>query len=769
MVGTGADRPARTPFPAIVGQQEVKRVLLAVAVDDDLDGALLTGEKGTAKSTAVRALVDLLPDQRAVADCPYGCPPADPGGQCEDCRRRRQSGETLPVESRPVPMVTLPLGATRDRVVGTLSVADALAGEADFEPGLLARANRGFLYVDEINLLEDHLVDVVLDAAASGQNAVERDGVSVSHPADVTLIGTMNPEEGELRPQLRDRFALRATVTGCEALDDRVEIIDRALASCGDEDTAEYADELDRLRERLRRARGQLERVELDRDRRREIATLCRDVGVDGHRGDIATARAARALAALDGRRSVGASDLQEAARYALGHRLRSRPFDDAPSVEELLDDRFETDCGGDSAGGPDERGPGERTDSPPGDDDSAGSGSTEDPDSQPGDSGRDGPGDDDRSRAPGSAASGDTADPSVTDATGDAVRSGDSPADAGANQAAEGTRLGESESTGGDGVVGDGRENEASPGVGGPDGSDVSYSADDSTESGESNENGEEATPLVPGSERAGIGTARAPAIDDPTVEPDGESARSGRLPTTGHGDRGVRVRTERARPTESVDAAASVRAAATRGSDRVEGEDLRRSIRETPVAATVVFVLDASASMRPAMRAAKGVVLELLRESYRQRDEVAVIAFAGERAEVLCPPTGSVTLAARHLKELPTGDRTPLPAGLDAATELLDRERPAAAVVVCVTDGRATVADGSPTARTREAARALSTTDASVLVVDADPDSRTGLTELIATETDGECVPLSGLTADRVRGAADAAATDSRPAQDR
>jgi len=226
------------PFPAIVGQTGLKRVLLAVAINDDLDGALVTGEKGTAKSTAVRALVDLLPSQRVVADCQYGCSPDDPGLQCGDCRERDSAD--LPVDTRPVPLVTLPLGATRDRVAGTLSVENALAGEAEFDPGLLARAHRGVLYVDEVNLLDDHLVDVILDAAASGVNTVERDGVSVSHPASFTLIGTMNPEEGDLRPQLTDRFALQATVEGCRDIEDRVTIIDRALG--GGEDGTQSAD-----------------------------------------------------------------------------------------------------------------------------------------------------------------------------------------------------------------------------------------------------------------------------------------------------------------------------------------------------------------------------------------------------------------------------------------------------------------------------------------------------------------------------------------------
>jgi magnesium chelatase subunit D len=353
MVAESEDKKLSSlPFPAIVGQDELKRVLLAVAANDGLDGSLIVGEKGTAKSTAVRALVDLLPEQRAVADCPYSCSPDDASQQCDECRDRE--ADEMPVETRPVPLVTLPLGATRDRVVGTLSVEDALAGEADFDPGLLARANRGILYVDEVNLLDDHLVDVILDAAASGVNTVERDGISVSHPANFTLIGTMNPEEGDLRPQLRDRFALQASVEGCREIDDRVEIIDRALAVDGGNETdaaTDYTDEVEALRNDLAAARDRLSSVDLPTDFKAEIAELCLEAGVDGHRGDVATARTAMTLAALEGRETVIESDIHEAATYALPHRLRSTPFEDEPDLDDVLEDRFDEESSDEETG----------------------------------------------------------------------------------------------------------------------------------------------------------------------------------------------------------------------------------------------------------------------------------------------------------------------------------------------------------------------------------------------------------------------------------
>ncbi len=672
-------------FGEIIGQEELKEALLAIASNEELSGLLIEGEKGTAKSTAVRGLVDLLPDQRVVADCPFGCPPADPTGQCGDCRGRADP----PVETRSVPMVTLPLGATRERVVGSLSVDGALAGDPEFDPGLLARANRGILYVDEVNLLEDHLVDVLLDAAASGVNRVERDGVSLSHPAEFTLIGTMNPEEGDLRPQLRDRFALRASVEGSDDVAERMAIIDRALGKGEEERDAA------RHRTRLLVARERLDDVTLAADSKREIAELCRDAGVDGHRADIATARAARTFAALDDRHRVLEPDVRRAAALALPHRLRSDPFEDAPDPEAVLDEHFED---------------GDRDDGIE-DETAEGDGDYPDRDTESTDDGEESDRTDDH------------------DGSGAENRSIDAETEDGG--AAASTPVGESAADG--------------------DGSDTDGSGDGDGHGRSDGATGE-ATPLIPGGKRAGIGGAAAPDVDpDP---PDRTSnGDAGSRVSASAGGRGARVRTERADSGDTVDAAASVRAAATRGTDAVESRDLRRSVRVGDRSALVVFALDASASMRGPMRAAKGVVMELLRDAYEQRDEVSVVAFAGEEGEVLLPPTDSVSMAARHLKELPTADRTPLPAGLRTAGEVLERADPAVGVVVLVTDGHANAGGGSPTAETRRAAGRLLQRDAHVIVVDAgDPEDRTSLAGDIARMTDGERVALDALSAERV-----------------
>ncbi|KAA9399181.1 VWA domain-containing protein [Haloarcula sp. CBA1130] len=706
--GAGKKASQGASFAAVVGQRDLKDGLLAVATDDDLDGLLVRGEKGTAKSTAVRALADLLPEQRAIADCPYGCPPDRPEAQCGDCRTRADP----PVETRSVPLVTLPLGATRDRVVGTLSVADALDGDHEFDPGLLARANRGILYVDEVNLLDDHLVDVLLDAAASGQNRVERDGVTVTHPAEFTLVGTMNPEEGDLRPQLRDRFALQTEVSACEDVGDRVAIIDQALG----EDDEESRAEPDRdPGERLRTARELLPEVDLAREFREQIAELCRDAGLDGHRGDIATARAARTFAALDGRTTVLESDIERAAEFALPHRLTSRPFEDSPDMDDVLDDHFEDE--------EDESEEGSAEEGESDGEESGADGDDEGADGDPADDGADsesgGDANEQQEQQP------DDGEQSDEDGDNESGERGEQPTPASADS--DGERQ-EREAGDSDGAAGgDGEEGDS-----------------------DQSDDPENATPLLPGQSRAEVGDSGAPDVDAPTVDTDGGMS-SGRADATGT-KRGATVRTERAGRDDEVDAAASVRAAASRGSGRVESRDLRKSVRAGDAETLVVFAVDASASMRPAMKAAKGTVLELLKDAYQARDEVAFVTFAGEGADVVLPPTDSVSLAARHLKDLPTGDRTPLPDGLTAARDVLDRADPDAGVVIVVTDGRANTADGSPVEETGTAAKALGEAADRTIVVDAGDGSRAGLLDVVAEETSASVVPLDALTAERV-----------------
>jgi magnesium chelatase subunit I len=320
------------PFSAIVGQEEMKQALLIAAVDPVVGGVLVFGDRGTGKSTAVRALAGLLPPMRAVRDCRYHCDPAAGAGLCAECQAREAPRAEILL---PVPVVDMPLGATEDRVVGALDLERALAhGEKSFEPGLLARANRGFLYIDEVNLLEDHLVDLLIDVAASGENVVEREGLSIRHPARFVLVGSGNPEEGELRPQLLDRFGLSVEITTPQDIASRIDIVRRRDAYERDPAgfAAKWAPEDTRTRQRIEAARALLPGVDVP-DAVLESATrLCMALGTDGLRGELTLLRAARALAALMGDTTVNDGHVQRIAPSSLRHRLRRDPLDEAGS-----------------------------------------------------------------------------------------------------------------------------------------------------------------------------------------------------------------------------------------------------------------------------------------------------------------------------------------------------------------------------------------------------------------------------------------------------
>jgi magnesium chelatase subunit I len=319
------------PFSAIVGQDEMKLAILCAAVDARIGGVLVFGDRGTGKSTAVRALAALLPKMKAVVGCRYGCDPADKASTCEQCAALKAGGKPK-THLIPVPVVDLPLGATEDRVVGALDLEKALtAGVKAFEPGLLARAHRGFLYIDEVNLLEDHLVDLLIDVAASGENVVEREGLSVRHPARFVLVGSGNPEEGELRPQLLDRFGLAVEVRTPQDIASRVEVVRRRddFERGAEGFIARWQKEDDKVRARIVAARKRLPDVQVPDSALERAAQLCMALGTDGLRGELTVIRAARALAALDGAEAVGDSQIRRIAQPALRHRLRRDPLDD--------------------------------------------------------------------------------------------------------------------------------------------------------------------------------------------------------------------------------------------------------------------------------------------------------------------------------------------------------------------------------------------------------------------------------------------------------
>ncbi|MER5422065.1 putative cobaltochelatase [Streptosporangium roseum] len=632
-------RDPRYPFTAIVGSEDLKLALILNAVSPRVGGVLVRGEKGTAKSTIVRALAALLPAVEVVNGCRFSCDPAAPDPECPDGPHEVRTGA-----ARPARLVELPVGASEDRLAGSLDIERALTeGVKAFEPGLLAAAHRGVLYVDEVNLLHDHLVDLLLDAAALGTCYVEREGVSVRHAARFLLVGTMNPEEGELRPQLLDRFGLTVEVRASREPSQRAEVVRRRLAfDAGPEGFATRWSEQERaLAARIAEARARVAGVVLPDAALRQIATVCAAFEVDGLRADLVTANAAIAHAAWQGRTAVTADDVREAARLALPHRRRRDPFD-APGLDESkLEDLL--------GQVPDE--PDDDPDGPgPGGDGSGGDGTSED---------------------------------------------------------------GSGEDPGGDGSAEDG--------------------------SGESGPGGEGPSPTPPGAPDAGPGSAGAPSPDAPSTEagtaadprPEGgttrrdqafdtDPARPARLftvPGIGAGAPGRRsrartplgrttgARTPEGRPA-SLHLKATVGAAAPYQLGRgrsgpgllLRREDLREAVREGREGNLVLFVVDASGSMaaRQRMRAVKTAVLGLLLDAYQRRDKVGLVTFRGTRADLVLPPTSSVEAGAARLRDLPTGGRTPLAAGLLRAAEVLRVERlrdPARRpLVVLVTDGRAT-----------------------------------------------------------------------------
>ena len=328
------------PFTAVIGQEEMKLALLLNVIDPRIGGVMIMGDRGTGKSTTIRALADLLPAIEVVKGDPYNSSPNDPDLQSQEVLERIQEGNNLELDNKQVPMVDLPLGATEDRLCGTIDIEKALSeGIKAFEPGLLAKANRGLLYVDEVNLLDDHLVDVLLDSAASGWNTVEREGVSVRHPARFVLIGSGNPEEGELRPQLLDRFGMSVEVKTVRDADLRVKVVDQRTSFDNDPEgfTNTMNEKQSELQEKVIAAQKNLSKVKIDDDLRLNISAICGELDVDGLRGDIVTNRSAKAIAAFEGRDEVSDEDIARVITCSLRHRLRKDPLEQVDSGEKVI------------------------------------------------------------------------------------------------------------------------------------------------------------------------------------------------------------------------------------------------------------------------------------------------------------------------------------------------------------------------------------------------------------------------------------------------
>ncbi len=739
------------PFSAVLGQEDLRLGLILNAIHPAIGGVLARGEKGTAKSTLVRALAAVLPWVQTVPGCRFACDPDAPDTACPDGPHAVAASSAADGGVRRAPrgdvrrarLVELPVGASEDRLTGSLDLERALGhGVAAFQPGLLAAAHRGMLYVDEVNLLPDHLVDVLLDAAAMGIAHVERDGVSVRHAARFILVGTMNPEEGELRPQLLDRFGLTVEVTASREPRRRAEVVRRRLAYEADPAAfvAAWSDADREVGERIARARAALSSVRLPDAELERIARVCAAFEVDGMRADLVTARAAIALAAWRGLSEVTAMEVRDAARLALPHRRRRNPFDAPGLDEDKLDEALQDDP---------------ELDDRPAEEGGAGGGSDGDGDN--GDGGT-GPGGDD---------------------------------DGGGGRGGGGLRAPEGEAS--DGSAGSGEDNrptkssqtETSEARGeGPEPADCTDSVHAGSELVGRRAAGEQAAVLaaapyrtklyavpgvgegVPGRRSAGRSVGRGRTVGAEPVR--GGSRASGvHMPAT------VRAAAAHQAPRGRVDGPLMLRAS-----------DLRMPIRRDREGNLVLFLVDASGSMaaRARMAAVKGAVLSLLLDAYQRRDKVGLVTFRGSEATVALPPTGSVEAAAARLQELPTGGRTPLAAGLMTTADVLRRERlkdrRRRPLVVVVTDGRATAAPGAAGARGRAGAGSrqaqvevrriashFAASGITSIVVDCEAGPvRLGLARELAVALGGEHVPMTDLAA-TVRNAIGA----SVPAQQR
>lgn len=610
------------PFTAIVGQEEMKKALILNAINPRIGGVLIRGEKGTAKSTAVRALAELLPDIDVVNGCPFNCNPADTGEMCDICYERSVNGEKPESVARRARVIDLPLGATEDRVVGTLNIEKAIKeGICALEPGILAAANRGILYIDEVNLLDDHVADVLLDAAAMGVNMVEREGVSVGHPARFILVGTMNPEEGELRPQLLDRFGLQSSVESLSDADARVEIVKVAERFETDADGCkkEFKDKQIELNKNIIKAKSLLPEVTISDDLLRTTAKMCIELGVRTHRAEIVITRTAKTIAAFDDRTEVTLDDVKEAMELALPHRMRRKPFEppqlDTDKLDQMMDDEKKE---------------------------------LEEKQQEE-------------------------------------------------EQEEEEQQPGQEEEHKHEHREQEDKENEQ-----------------ESQEPQNPPENEDEGTqPQQPESVFA-IGDP----IDVSRVRPKDKRDRiprsrtSGRRnPTLARFNRGRYARhTIPSGKINDIALDATIRAAAPFQGDRgagmpgenaviIKSQDIREKIRIGKISTATLFVVDASGSMGAAnrMESAKGAVMSLLMDSYQQRDRIGMVAFKGDTADVLLPLCSSVDLAYDSLRELPTGGKTPLGAGLNSGLNLLLGEKrkndETIAIMVLISDGRANV----------------------------------------------------------------------------
>lgn len=623
----------------------MRQTLILNAIDPRIGGVLIRGERGTAKSTTARALAALLPRMQVITDCRFGCDPGDPATWCDECRERSAKGEQLPVSTRFTPFVNLPVSATEDRVVGTLDIEKAIqGGERCFEPGLLAAANRGLLYIDEVNLLDDHLVDILLDAAAMGVNIVEREGISFRHPARFMLVGTMNPEEGEIRPQLLDRFGLSVNIHAVHPVSERVEIVKRNLAfdASPSEFYRKWSVKENELSQQIERARRWVKQVTFTDENLLTIASLTNSLGVDGHRADAVILKAARAWAAYMEQPSIRETDILLAAELALPHRIKLTPVQPGKKLGELLQrhsEQAQADIQSvktilDTIG---ENLPmSENAKLPMAQAHKSPRQLSKETDLQPSRERSNQGGDEDSTRL--SNLPGASSEDSRTDIP---LSSGSEPKQSGVNlpagQAFEIRRL---------------------------------------------------TTPLDRMARR--LSGRRSPTY---TRLQRGRYVRfrpAGGNPTDLAFDATLRT----AAPYQSQRVEQRKRVAFA-----IRPVDFQRKVRVSRAANLLVFVVDTSTSMMlvERMTATKGAILSLLADAYLRRDRVGLITYNKNKAKLVLPPTNSIELAEQALKKIEAEGTTPLSDGLYQAYHLISREKlhnPAVMpLLLLITDGEANV----------------------------------------------------------------------------
>jgi magnesium chelatase subunit D len=640
------------PFTSIVGQDDMKYALILNAINPRIGGVLIRGEKGTAKSTAVRALADLLEEIIVVEDCPFNCNPSSPEEMCDVCYDSHQKGQ-IKVAKRGTPVIDLPLGATEDRVVGSLDVERAIKeGIKALEPGILAAANRGILYIDETNLLDDHVADVLLDSAAMGVNIVEREGVSVAHPSKFILVGTMNPEEGELRPQLLDRFGLQVNVEAIDDVDKRMEIARRAESFEADPEgfSKEQEPVQEELRSKITDAKKILRAATMDEAHLRTIASTCIDLGVKTHRAEIVISRTAKTIASFEGRTEVNSEDIRKAMELALAHRMRSKPFEPPTLNKERLDKSLEQHQ--------------QQHQHPP---------SQEKKEEQP--------------------------------------QEGNQQQDSSKGETAQ--------------------SQEKVFEIGKP--IDVRH--------------------------------LNMPRKRDRTTR---RKTSGRRMNTLALRNSGRYLRHKMPKEGKDIAIDATIRAAApyqrVRTGDnaiKVLNQDIREKERVRKTSALVLFVVDASGSMGAVQRmeSAKGAVVSMLMDSYQKRDKIGMVAFRGKDAELILPLCSSVDLAMSRLKELPTGGKTPLSAGLSRGLQLLESEMikddEAKPMMVLISDGRANVGlSGKIREEIMDISEKTRLSGIQTIVIDTEVvgasfmDMRLGYCRDIAQKAGGRYYPISDLS---------------------